>query len=161
MRSKHLIAIVGAALLAFGAGCTSDKRGQPTASAGGSASNATSPPSEVRTVTATPSSALHDGDRVQVQVRGFDPNERVRLSECASPQAINMAGCGLQPAQQPFLDLGDHGEGTINFVVANTASSGPVSQGESVKCSDQCVLVAVGVSESVSSAAYSPLSFSS
>jgi hypothetical protein len=45
--------------------------------------------------------------------------------------------------------------------VANTASSGPVGQGESEKCSDQCVLVAVGVSDGLSGAAYSPLSFSS
>jgi hypothetical protein len=153
--STRWIAPLVLLLLMVGAGCTSDSRSRPAGSAGRSTSDTTSIPSGVRTVTATPSLSLHDGDRVHVEVRGFDPNERVRLSECASPQAVNAAGCGLQPAQQPFLDLDDQGAGAIDFVVVTTASTGPVAQGESLKCSDQCVLAAAGVSGT----AYSPLAF--
>lgn len=156
VRSTLTIPVLVLALLGVGVGCTSDKPAQHNAtSSSASAITATAPAG--RTVTATPSSALHDGDQIQVHVGGFAPNERVRISECASPQDVNMGGCGLQPAQQPFLDLDDHGNGSINFVAAKTASNGPVAHGQYVTCVDQCVLAVVGVSGT----AYAPLSFTS
>ena len=110
------------------------------------------------TLTALPSHGLHDGQSVRVVLSGFAPNQRVRLSECASAAAAvtNPAGCGLQPAQQPFIDLDDAGSGTINFVAHDTAATKLLDPAPPVACTRTCVLVAA---EALPATVTAPLDF--
>jgi hypothetical protein len=94
-------------------------------------------------ITVEPSTSLYDGEPVTVSLRGFGANDRVRLSECASIGSGSDGGCGPQPAQQPFIDLDDNGEGTTTFTVRANAPVKPIDETTTVACNNQCVLVAV------------------
>ena len=98
-------------------------------------------------VAVIPPTGLADGETVQVVLSGFPPNDRVRLSECASAAdaTANPAGCGVQPAQQPFLDLDVGGGGSTTFTVHDAAPSKLLDPGPPVACTDGCVLVAADV----------------
>ena len=100
-------------------------------------------PHAAATITVNPSSGLSDGDSVEIVLRGFGPNHRVRLSECASAESVSDGGCGPQPAQQPFVDLDDDGSGDTTFTVRADASAKPVDPTNTFPCADRCVLVAV------------------
>ena len=104
-------------------------------------------------VVVSPVGVVHDQQDVRVALSGFGPDDRVHLSECPTASDVALAGCGKQPAQQPFLDLEHDGTGTTTFVVRTFASSGlrtPATQ-----CTSQCVLLAAGES----GLAYAPLRF--
>jgi len=94
-------------------------------------------------VTLSPSENLVDGQQVQVQMRGFGAEAKVRLSECASLAAANPGGCGEQLAAQPVMITDDRGSAVITFVVRSSASSAPLAPA-SGSCASQCVLVATG-----------------
>jgi hypothetical protein len=93
------------------------------------------------TMVVDPSSALTDGQTVQVHVSGF--SAKVFLSECATPGDANLSGCGLQLAAQPFIVAGNDWTASGTFRVSRTASQKPYSEAV-VACSKACVLVATG-----------------
>ena len=92
-------------------------------------------------VTITPSSELHDGQAVRVQVTGFGVGGKVWLSECASAAVVTELGCGAELAAQTLLVTDDSRAGGASFVVRSRASNG-VLPGPDVACADQCVIVA-------------------
>src|SRR6266436_2799412 len=103
-------------------------------------------------VVVSPVGDLHHHQSVRVALSGFGPDDRVHLSECPTASDVAVAGCGRQPAQQPFLDLEHDGTGTMTFVVRNFASSG-LGGTPATQCISQCVLLAVGGS----GLAYAPM----
>ena len=89
-----------------------------------------------------PSANLHDGQQIQVSVRGFPHlGEKVFLSECATAGAVNGLVCGDQLAGQTFLFTDDRGSASGSFVVHASAAAGPFSS-PSAGCSSKCVLMA-------------------
>ena len=92
-------------------------------------------------VTASPSENLVDGQQVQVQMRGFGAETKVRLSECASLAAANPDGCGEQLAAQPVVITDDRGSALTTFAVRASAPPAPLAPA-SGSCASQCVLVA-------------------
>jgi len=91
-------------------------------------------------VTVTPSNGLHDGQQVEVQIKGFPPNWKVFVSECSTPLEANPLGCGGQLATQPFGFSRQIGDGSISFIVHSSAGTTPDSQTLS-PCSGECVVV--------------------
>jgi hypothetical protein len=57
---------------------------------------------EVGGITVTPSDDLHDGQQVDVGIRGFPAGWKIFVSECWTPLEANSLGCGGQLAIQPF-----------------------------------------------------------
>jgi hypothetical protein len=96
---------------------------------------------EPPSVVVSPSERLQDGQPVQVTLSGFGPNDRVRLSECAS-DSVTPLGCGEQLARQPFVDTDAMGAGSTSFVVRDSAPAKPFNTDETFECADRCVLVA-------------------
>ena len=92
-------------------------------------------------VTVSPSNGLHDGQQVEVQVKGFPPGWKVFVSECSTPLEANPLGCGGQLATQPFDFISQNGDGSIPFIVHASAGMTPDSQMLS-PCSGECVVVA-------------------
>lgn len=92
-------------------------------------------------ITVTPSIELTAGETVRVAVSGFPAESKVFLSECAAATDVSAAGCGPQLAAQPFLLTDGDGAATGTFVVQPVAASQP-NAGLSVKCRNECVLVA-------------------
>lgn len=89
-----------------------------------------------------PAHGLRDNQGVRVVFIAFGPGSRVRLSQCASAQAVTAPGCGELPQSQPFADLDSNGNGSTIFVVRNRASTTPGDTTNTVTCKDECVLVA-------------------
>ena len=109
----------------------------------------------------TPSINLRGGDPLLVQVVGASPGERFHVSECASAAAVNSAGCGEQPAAQPFIDTDPSGAGSIMFDARAMAATKPINMAALRLCTDQCVLMVAGTSaDGTSEIVYAPLMFS-
>ena len=92
-------------------------------------------------VTVTPWVGLHDGQQVEVTVRGFPPGWKVHLSECLTPLEANKLGCGSQLAAQPFGLSDQAGNVSIPFVVHSMAGTSP-NKLTLEPCSGECVIVA-------------------
>ena len=92
-------------------------------------------------VMVTPSRNLRNGEKVTVSVRGFGPEGKFFLSECAKPSEANGAGCGHQLAAQPFGITDSNGSGSFTFRVSRTAGVKPYNKARA-QCTDQCVIVA-------------------
>ncbi len=109
----------------------------------------------------TPSANLRDGQQVLVQVIGASPEERFRISECATADAVNVAGCGGQLAAQPFIDTDAKGAGATMFLVYAKAATKPNSTTGFQLCTVQCVIMATGTSvDGKTTFVYAPLNFS-
>jgi hypothetical protein len=109
-------------------------------------------------VTVTPPGGLRTGQRVTVRVTGFAEG-KVYLSECAASADVNAAGCGPQLAAQPFLVTGDNRAGSGTYMVSSRASARAYSSAQTLRCADQCVIVAtLGLAGDY---AYAPIAFAS
>jgi len=109
----------------------------------------------------TPSTNLRDGQQVLVQIIGSSPEERFRISQCATAAAANVAGCGRQLAAQPFIDTDSSGSGAAMFSVQSKAATKPNRTTDFRVCTDQCVIVATGTTVDGKTAfVYAPLAFS-
>lgn len=109
----------------------------------------------------TPSTKLRDGQQVLVQVIGASPQERFRISECATADTANVAGCGGQLAAQPFIDTDAKGAGAAMFSVYAKAATKPNSTTGFQICTVQCVIMATGTTVGGETAfVYAPLTFS-
>lgn len=128
------------ALVAVTAGCT-DSSSRP-----GPSQSSSTPSVATGHLSVAPAGHLRDGQRVTVRLSGFASDSRIRLSECAGPAAVHRHGCGLQTAQQPFVDLDDQGSGRARFVVTAYAADGPAGRGRLVACRQRCRLEAIAVS---------------
>jgi hypothetical protein len=95
-------------------------------------------------VRVTPSTKLHNGEKVHVYVTGLGLDVKFWISECATRADANGDGCGEQLAAQPFGGTNMYGAGTYTFTVRDTASTAPYYTGAFEPCTDQCVLVAAG-----------------
>ena len=95
-------------------------------------------------VRVTPSSDLHNGEKVRVYVTGLGLGAKFWISECANRYDANGDGCGEQLAAQPFGLSNMYGAGSYTFVVRDSASNAPYYAGAFHECSSQCVLVAAG-----------------
>jgi hypothetical protein len=135
---RHAVPLI-VALVAASAGCTGSSSRPASAPP-------SSPPAAVGHIAVTPAGHLRDGQRVAVRLSGFAPDARARLSECAGATAVNRHGCGLQTAQQPFVDLDAHGSGTARFTVTAFAADGPAGRSRLGACRQRCRLEAVDVS---------------
>lgn len=112
------------------------------------------------TIRLTPHTNFHDGQQVLVQIIGASPNERFRISECATSAYVNVYGCGDQPAMQPFIDTDPSGAGSTLFYVHAKAATKPVST-VFLPCTVHCVIMATGANISgLSTFVYAPLAFS-
>ena len=152
LRGRPVVVAVLLPLAFLMSACSMTPTTQPT-------SPTTTAPSFTKpTVAAIPSTALTTGEKVRVQVTGFDIGGKVWLSECASAADANQYGCGLQLAEQPFFLTEDDRTGSTTFAVSNTASTKPYDTTDMVTCSAQCVLVAAGGAGG--GFAYASLSFS-
>jgi hypothetical protein len=108
-------------------------------------------------VRVTPLRRLHNGEMVTVSVKGFRPQSKFWISECAKAADANgRPGCGVQLATEPFGIANDAGTGAETFIVHSRASAKPYSTNKSVACRNQCVLM---VTSGVSEYAYSPIQF--
>src|SRR6266567_1244378 len=125
----QVTAVVAAAAVAAGCGGAGHRR-QPG-----------SPGPRAAGITVTPSRRLSDGQRVRVTVRGFPPDAKVFLSECAPAGRARPIGCGRRLAAQPFLLADAQGAATGRFVVHFVLPSGPLGA-PAAKCWQGCVLVA-------------------
>lgn len=99
------------------------------------------------TVTVSPSSNLHNGEKVRVTVSGFDIGAKFFLSECANVRDVNSGGCGQQLATQPFGLTNMLGTGSYDFDVTSLAATKAYHLRPLYRCRDNCVLVATGDSE--------------
>lgn len=109
----------------------------------------------------TPSTSLRDGQKVLLQIIGASPNERFRISECATPAAANVAGCGEQLAAQPFIDTDGKGAGATMFTVFAKAATMPYNTVGFQPCIAKCVIVATGTNrDGISTFVYAPITFS-
>jgi len=139
--ARWIVVAGGFALLAVLAAACGDAQ-QPSA-----AHRATSTTGKVTVrlaaggVTVTPWTGLHDGQQVEVNVKGFPPGWKVHLSECLTPFEANELGCGSQLAAQAFGLSDQAGNGSIPFVVHSSAGTSPNSS-TLAPCSGQCVIVA-------------------
>jgi hypothetical protein len=95
-------------------------------------------------VRVTPSTNLHNGEKVHVYVTGLGLDAKFWISECATRADANGDGCGEQLAAQPFGGTNMYGAGSYTFVVRRTASNKPYYLGAFQPCLKQCVLVAAG-----------------
>lgn len=93
-------------------------------------------------ISVTPSSALHDGERVRVQLRGFGDGGKVWLSECAFADFASPLGCGPELPDQIAVSPSPSGTASTTFVVHSHASATPGDRQRSLDCSTNCVLVA-------------------
>jgi neocarzinostatin family protein len=110
------------------------------------------------TVQVSPSTSLHDGERVRVSVTGFWPGGKFWLSECSTANYYrSKTYCGGQLAAQPFGMASDTGAGSYAFTVHSTAVSN-LRGSHGVTCESQCVLVATSGDGLTS---YARLSFAS
>ena len=94
------------------------------------------------TVTVTPWRGLRAGQRVTIRVTGFAEGGKVFLSECAARADVNAGGCGPQLAAQPFLLTANNRAGWGTFTLSNRASARAYSTARTLRCTDQCVIVA-------------------
>lgn len=109
----------------------------------------------------TPSTNIREGQQVLVQVIGASPEERFRISECATAASVNVAGCGGQLAAQPFIDTDTSGAGAAMFSVHAKVATKPNSTSGFQICTVQCVIMATGTSVDGKTAfVYAPLAFS-
>lgn len=109
----------------------------------------------------TPSTKQRDGQQVLVQIIGASPEERFRISECASAASVNAAGCEKQLAAQPFIDTDSSGAGAAMFQLHAKAATKPNSTTGFQACTVQCVIMATGTSVDGKTAfVYAPLKFS-
>lgn len=109
----------------------------------------------------TPSTNLRDGQQVLVQIIGASPEERFRISECATAAATNVAGCGGQLAAQPFIDTDSSGAGAFMFSANAKAATKPDATSDFQQCTVQCVIMATGTTVDGKTAfVYAPLKFS-
>jgi hypothetical protein len=95
-------------------------------------------------VRVTPSTNLHNGEKVHVYVTGLGLDAKFWLSECATSADANGDGCGEQLAAQPFGETNMYGAGSYSFVVRSSAADKPYYVGSFHPCLAQCVLVAAG-----------------
>jgi hypothetical protein len=112
------------------------------------------------TVTVTPPGGLRAGQRVTVRVTGCAEG-KVFLSECAASADVNAAGCGPQLAAQPFLVTGDNRAGSGTYTVSGRASARAYSSAQTLRCADQCVIVATLGLGLAGDYAYAPIAFAS
>jgi len=108
------------------------------------------------TVSVSPSTNLHDGERVTVSVNGFGIGAKFWISECFSKADVTAQGCGQQLAAQPFGMSGMQGSGSYEFTVSTRAATAPYDPASVVSCLNHCVLMATSASPTFASA---PLSF--
>jgi hypothetical protein len=105
----------------------------------------------------SPSTSLHNGQKVRVTVSGFWPGGKFWLSECSSAHYRRTTTyCGGQLAAQPFGMASYTGTGSYVFTVHSTAVSN-LKGSRGTTCENQCVLV---VTSGDGLTADSPLSFS-
>lgn len=93
-----------------------------------------------------PARGLRNGERVAVTIRGFRPEEKVFLSECAPGQQPSPSvGCGQQAAAEPFTITDDKGtrSGTTFRVSARVHGH---------RCGRRCSIAAVSGDELVTAA---------
>ncbi len=91
-------------------------------------------------VSVTPSTHLHDGQRVRVQVSGLDIEAKYFVSECATAAPANDNGCGQQLAAQAFSLTDVSGQGYMTFQVHPEAFGARYSAGQQ-SCGARCVIV--------------------
>ena len=109
----------------------------------------------------TPATNFHDGQKVLVQIFGSSPNERFRISECATASAANLAGCGDQLALQPFIDTDPSGSGSTTLFVRTRAATKPYNTKAFLPCTVKCVIMATGTNiEGQSTFVYTSIKFS-
>lgn len=107
-------------------------------------------------VRVSPATSLHNGEKVDVSVRGFWPGGKFWLSECSRANYLRAATyCGGQLAAQPFGMASDTGAGSYAFIVHSTAVSN-LKGSRGTNCQNQCVLA---VTSGDGLTAYAPLSF--
>jgi hypothetical protein len=95
-------------------------------------------------VRVTPSTNLHNGEKVSVSVNGFGIGVKFWLSQCATASDATAQGCGEQLAARPFALTDMSGAGTFNFVVHTSAATKSGDTRLSRPCGDHCVLVVTG-----------------
>lgn len=108
----------------------------------------------------TPPTNLRDGQQVLLQIFGASPNERFRISECATSVAANVAGCGEQLAAQPFIDTDGKGVGATMFTIFAKAATMPYNNVGFQPCTVKCVIMVTGTNvKGQSTFVYAPLRF--
>jgi len=104
----------------------------------------------------SPSTSLHNGQKVRVMVSGFWPGGKFWLSECSTAHYRRTTTyCGGQLAAQPFGMASYTGTGSYAFIVHSTAVSN-LKGSRATTCENQCVLV---VTSGDGLTADAPLSF--
>ena len=102
------------------------------------------------TVTITPATGLHAGQRVAVSASGFTPEAKLSLTECTSKDQVRPGpGCSDGTEGAVALVVGSEGRGLVGYTVVRTVGD--------VTCRDQCVVEASFGDET----AYAPISFES
>jgi hypothetical protein len=92
-------------------------------------------------VRVTPSTALHNGEKVRVSVSGFWPSGKFWISECSTAEyRRTRAVCGGQLAAEPFGMADYTGSGSFAFTVQTKARRN-LRNSPPVTCESQCVLV--------------------
>jgi hypothetical protein len=93
-------------------------------------------------ISATPSSGLRDGSRVQVSLRGFGSGGHVWLSECAFSDIVTALGCGASLNSEQLVRVDSSGRGEATVVVHAQAQAVPGKALGAFSCANNCVLVA-------------------
>jgi len=94
------------------------------------------------TVHVTPSSNLHNGEKVLVHVSGLGTGGKFWVYECAGSADVNPDGCGLGPPEQQFGLADMSGNGSFTFIVKSMA---PIKFNDTVDlrpCRDPFVMLA-------------------
>jgi len=115
-------------------------------------------PSNILSLTITPSTALVNGQSVQVSATGFAPNSPVFVAECSALD-VTGAACDQTPAHIVATQADAAGALATTF----TVFTGAVGNGECAAVSDNCVLVATDNVDpnAVNTVAYNTIEFGS
>lgn len=138
-------AVVGTAVVALLGGCGSSSKSSgppattpPRTDAPSTTSTTVANPYKA---TATPTTGLHDGDKISVSVSGFKPNLQLGINECSTKTDNTGSGCDLGGIQ--IIKTGADGSATGTITVKN----GPFGKDKvvctQVKAPDYC-LISVG-----------------
>jgi photosystem II stability/assembly factor-like uncharacterized protein len=133
--------VIGLALLAAACGSTGSTGSQPPQH------SAPAPPASVNsatvgtpTVTVSPDTGLAAGQQVQVTLTGYPRGATVSIHECADA-AVARRGNECTANSSSVLYTANSGSATGPFVAQPAAAIG--SDGHTVRCRQQCVLVAL------------------
>jgi hypothetical protein len=108
-------------------------------------------------VVVSPSSDLHNGEKVRVTVSGFGLGAKFFVSECAAATDVSPGGCGGQLALQDFGLTNMIGDGSYVVTVKNVAAIGLSPKGPFRMCAANCVLTVTGGGGGANS--YAPIRF--